>query len=68
MKKYELVHIYAKGRQEDIINSVSTSFTELPEKGYHYHSFIPCDTDTNGGIRSYFLIFENDIEDESNDF
>ena len=35
MKKYELVHIYAKGRQEDIINSVSTSFTELPEKGYH---------------------------------
>ena len=68
MKKYELVYVDTASTKDYITDELTRTFNNLSSRGYHYHSFIPFETNTYGGFRSYFLVFEKDIEDKSNDF
>ena len=45
------------------------AFQEFAKQGYRYHSYLPgSESISNGSYYSTILIFEKDIEDESNDF
>lgn len=68
MKKYEFVELRNYGTWKDDKINLRSSFQDLTEKGYHYHSFLPgSPSSIEGSMSSIILVFEKDVKEESNE-
>ena len=69
MKKYAFKVFDSFDEYGYKFRNLYAAFQEFAEQGYRYHSYLPGDESvSHGSYPSTILIFEKDIENESNDF